>query len=110
MCGCEICDETGEAADAARRILHQHLTRYQRRKLHYGSIVIKGGSTGDKYRLDCYAEVVRLSDNHGFCLSVFEKTIEGEYGIPLADQILAKKILIESDETTFLKVANESGE
>jgi hypothetical protein len=102
-------DEEEEAAEhRAQRFLYRHLSRWQRKSLREnGYFMVKGNHTGDKYRVyfDGDDSVFRVRDDCHFCLSVMD---ENEYEVPEGDRVLARKLLIQGDEETFLAVANRT--
>ena len=107
---CE-CDECRDAAEIkARRLLHSHLNRYQRRLLsRFDFITVRGGRTGDKYQIYANRDawVTRVRDGRGYCLAVIDE--DDPELTPVPDCVLAKKILLEADEQLFLDTAVPSG-
>jgi hypothetical protein len=110
-CDCYDCDECVEAAEKkARRLLHSHLTSYQRRMLAKDDrITARGNVTGDRYFIFATREawVSRVRDGRGYCLEIIDDG--DEEATPMWDQMLAKKIIIEADEQLFLDTACPSG-
>lgn len=105
-CKCNNCEDCMTRADErALRFLRRHLTRAQKRSLKDNEwFFVKGNETGDKYRvyLDGDDAVFRDSDECHFCLDVMD---EDDVQVPEGDRVLARKLLIQADEGTFLKVA-----
>jgi hypothetical protein len=94
----------------ALRLLWKHLTHAQRAQYklfakdidHEGhSFIVTGNTTGHHYRIFETGSVLRLRDQHRFCL-----VLTGE-PVPPADMMLAKKLLLENDERLFLYTAND---
>ena len=94
----------------ALRLLWKHLTPEQRGQYKLfcqgvdyegRSFIVRGNATGDHYRIFEGGSVLRLRDQHRFCLVLI-----GEI-VPPADMLLAKKLLLENDERLFLGTAND---
>ena len=101
---------SNRAAWRALRLLWKHLTPDQRAQYrmfvqgldHEGhSFIVTGNATHDHYRIFESGSVLRLRDGHRFCL-----VLTGE-PVPVADMLLAKKLLLENDERLFLATAND---
>lgn len=99
----------GPAEDAprkkAKRLLYSHLTDYQKRmyrKKRYFHVV---SEKGRKYRI-CHGDTqnIYLLENgkpaKRFCAH--------PHNVPVEDAMLAQKLMLETDEQRFLRVANES--
>lgn len=86
----------------ARILLLRHLSISQRRRFKArGDFPVIGSSSHAAYLIKNSGDVVRLCDEHIFCLQVV-----GE-AVPPEDAMLARKILIESNEELFLSTAND---
>lgn len=95
----------------AMRLLWRHLTKEQRKEYrrswgrrqafesYFPWFTVRGNVTKNQYRV-CADTVIRARDNHRFCLVTKEE-------MPRADQMLMRKILIETDEPLFLATAND---
>ena len=88
------------AVARARELLLSHCTEEQRNDwLHQDDMRIVG-SSGGNYVLSA-AGVVRLSDTHIFCLQIVGDAV------PTEDAVLMRKLLIETNEPEFLRLAND---
>lgn len=86
----------------ARDLLWNHLTDQQRAEYaECGYFTVRGHETAETYKV-MRGNVRRLSDMASFCLVVHDF----EDHVPVEDQMLVKKILIEKDEDLFLRTAN----
>jgi hypothetical protein len=96
-CACPECTLPASSPKLkATRLLHSHLTPLQRRQLQETtSFVVKGGKTGTAYQVSANGYV------NGYCIAPAGP-------LPLADRVLALKLLIECDEETFQTVAGSS--
>ena len=100
------------AAYAERRaedLLFEHLTPKQQKQFRKDkSFKVKGGTTGYTYLITrrCTMNIYRLGrrgeERERLC---FHTT----YVVPVADNMLAQKIMLESSETEALAIAIESG-
>ena len=85
----------------ALELLWQHLTEEQRAEyVETKTVVVRGEETGDCYRI-YRGTVRRVVDGSDFCLVVRDN----KDNVPVEDMVLAKKILLECDEDTFLRTA-----
>jgi hypothetical protein len=91
---------SAEAERRARDLLLEHLNETQRDEWTQHRYFTITGSLGTQFRLSING-CVRLTDLHGFCLQVVGERV------PEHDAILARKLLIESDEEQFLRTAND---
>ena len=57
------------------------------------------GSSGRRYTLTPYESFNIRADNDAYCLRVLGR-------VPAYDKLLAQRLLVESDEQTFLAIAN----
>ena len=89
-----------DADKRAHEVLLSHCTEAQKLEwIDTGCITVKG-SAGGIYELDLY-EVMRMSDEHNFCIQIVgEET-------PLEDAVLMRKLLLETNEPEFLRIAND---
>ena len=100
-----------EVQERAKKLLLMHLSEDQRRELHeHGWFIVRGGNSGQEYRI--------MAKNDNFAGNVY---VLGEgrrvthrlcahcsNDIPFGDQILAQKVMLESCESEFLRIANKS--
>lgn len=99
--------EVVEAKQKAAAILDRHLTEDQRAQLARDRFFVVRGSKGRNYRI-----------NHGRARNVVEVDAEGKavahlcahpgIACPDEDTMLAQKLMLETDEDSFLAVANRS--
>lgn len=89
-----------EADDRAKQLLLDHLSEEQKKTFEKeGWFECVGNKTGKTYRVHNYRNVNTVQGKTKYCL-VQKNTV------PLPDQLLTEKMLIENDEEKFLKVAN----
>lgn len=97
------------AKDRARELLVEHLTPQQRETFDAnGWFVVEGGRSKTQYRIRAVESMVANVDvlnkagsrTHRLCAHVQIGTV------PLGDQLLAQKVMIELAEDDFLRVAN----
>jgi hypothetical protein len=109
-CDCTACDACEERAERrARRFLYRHLTRDQKRSIKDNEyLIVKGNVTNKEYRVyfdggDSVFTVGTDGDcDYHYCLAVMD---EDGGNVPEGDRVLARKLLIQSDEKTFLATA-----
>lgn len=90
------------AKERARELLRRNLTKQQRKQFdRYGSFVVIGNQSRTPYTIKNTGRVIRLSDQHEFCLQVVGEPV------PVEDAMLARKLLLESNEELFLSTAND---
>lgn len=93
------------ASTRARELLMDHLTEEQRDTFtRNGWFVVEGGKSKKRYKIhgNTYAGNVYLDDGSArFCCHC-------DYGIPLHDQLLAQKVMLEVAEENFLALANRT--
>jgi hypothetical protein len=98
--------ELRKARKRAKKLLHSHLDPEQRRELKRKGHFHVYGSKGNLYRIAArYPYNVRLAGEAKrsrmfFCLEPDDPEI------PLEDVLLAQKLMLESDEGEFLRLAN----
>jgi len=98
-----------EADEKAERLLLSCLTAEQRMTWRTRKCFYVVPISGRRYRIDGnggYAGNVKLVDQNDRVLSSF--CIHLQYGIPLCDHLLAQKLMLEADERTFVRIANET--
>ncbi len=88
------------ADQRAKDLLLSHLDPEQRNGWIEDGQFHVHGSAGGEYEIDEY-EVRRLSDDHSFCLQIV-----GEM-TPIDDAVLMRKLLLETNEPEFLRIAND---
>lgn len=96
------------AAQRAEELLIEHLTPEQQKQYKDNKwFVIEGGKTKQKYRIRAgtlVANVDVLNDTgraqHRLCAHARPGSV------PMGDQLLAQKIILETDEDAFLRIAN----
>lgn len=89
-----------EADERARQLLLDHLSEEQKKTFEKdGWFECVGNKTGKTYRIHNYRNINTVQGKTKYCL-VQKDTV------PLPDQLLTEKMLIENDEDKFLKVAN----
>lgn len=89
-----------EASRRARELLLSHCTEEQAASWERSHELRAVGSQGNLYVID-EKGVTRLADRHAFCLQVV-----GEQ-VPVEDAVLMRKLLIETNEPEFLRLAND---
>lgn len=114
-------ERTRLANRRAMELLLSHLTNEQRDTLERNSwFVVRGGQSGRRYRIDgrSYAGNVHLLREQALAVTppiqgvVPPDTVEAaycghcDYTIPLGDQLLAQKIMLEADEAGYIALAN----
>lgn len=96
------------AKERARELLLEHLTPSQRETFDAnGWFIVEGGKSKTKYRIRAREDMVANVDvmkgeqtSHRLCAHVRVGTV------PLGDQLLAQKVMIELAEDDFLRTAN----
>jgi hypothetical protein len=97
-----------EARDRAQALLLEHLSPAQRETFDKNKwFVVEGGKSGKKYRIEANDDLVaNIAVMDG---TMIRHRLCGHCDIrrvPLADHLLAQKIMLESEEDEFLRVAN----
>lgn len=96
-----LLDASSRAITRSLKLLREHLSPEQLTAWDRdGYFAVKGNVSGAIYHLTM-GGVQRTSDGHQFCLQLV-----GDEWTPLYDAVLARKILLECDETKFLTTAN----
>jgi hypothetical protein len=99
--------ERKKAAERAHWLLERNLTAEQERTFATGGFIDVRASGGRVYRLERGGFVGRLAED--------EKSLRAQYCImptvamPLADRLLALKLMLETDEEEFLRTAHHLG-
>ncbi len=101
------------ASRRAFRLLRSHLTRKQRNQLKRSrSIDVVGSHSGDVYRIRCHdnsrydaaiANIIHQRTKKVYCLHL--ETDDFFDDLPDADHYLAQKLIIETNERSFLRKA-----
>jgi len=88
-----------EARARARKLLLDHLTPEQRQTYERNRYFHVRSSSGATWTVS--EEVTRrLTDRHSFCIEIAE-------AVPVEDNLLMRKLLLETNEAEFLRVAND---
>lgn len=103
-----IAAHVATAQSRALDLLIKHLTPEQRETFQKNKwFIVEGGRTGRRYRIrdkgNMVANIDVLEGNsiaHRLCGHC------AAHEIPLADNLLAQKLMIEADEEAFLRIAN----
>jgi len=97
-----------EAAEKAEKLLLTCLTAEQRMEWRTRKCFYVTTRTGRRYRFDSnsYQGNVKLVNRDDMVLSTF--CIHLPHHIPLCDHLLAQKLMLEADEPTFMRIANEA--
>ena len=98
---------TSEAVDRARRLLSWNLTAYQQRCLRIDGYFPVKGSDGGLYRIRRgSSHNVRRLERHGRGYREVESLCAYATGmVPTDDTMLAQKLMLESDERAFRRIA-----
>jgi hypothetical protein len=99
--------EMGEARKRAHALLLEHLTPAQRETFEKNKwFIVEGGKTGKRFKIfsNGYAGNVHELDAHDKMVN--RLCCHANAGIPLEDQLLTQKVLLEWDEEHFYKTAN----
>jgi hypothetical protein len=97
----------------ARELLLEQLTSEQRASLEQHNWFLVRGQSGRHYRIRDDGHVVGNIEVIEHDLLGHERVLHrlcghlSEYGMPLADHLLAQKLMLEADEETFLRLANQ---
>lgn len=83
----------------AKKLFLSKMTDAERRRWNHDRSLVVVGSSGRRYTLRPYEAFNIRSGNQEFCLRVMG-------WIPAYDKLLAQRLLVESDEITFLAIAN----
>lgn len=98
-----------DARERARGLLLEHLSLEEREDLLLKGRFVVTGSAGGRYVISGNGDVESLHGHRalaGYCVQ-WDRWLEpGAEVPPLEDKILATKLLLESDEEEFLKIAN----
>jgi hypothetical protein len=97
------------AKNAAMELLLAHLSEQQRETFHAnGWFIVEGGKSKKRYRIRAHdhlvANVDRLNGNGNVLFKLCAHCRRDL--IPLGDQLLAQKLMLEADEERFLAIAN----
>jgi hypothetical protein len=100
-----------EARDRSRELLLSHLTPAQRETFERNKwFIVEGGLSKQRYRIRALGHMVANIDVlSGPALELVSHRLCGHCdleAVPLFDQLLAQKMMLELDEERFLKVAN----
>jgi len=100
--------ERKEAQDKAERLLLSCLTAEQRMTWRTRKCFYVTTRSGRRYRLDSgsYQGNVKFVGPDDTVLSSF--CIHLRHDIPICDHLLAQKLMLEADEPTFMRIANET--
>jgi hypothetical protein len=108
-----------EAAKKATETLMRMLNADQRRTAREGKFFYIRGSEGNRYRLalNAYSGNVAWVDDNGtargiFCAhpNMYGLSTDGKSGpLPKNDAVIAQKLMLETDEKAFMKIANIFG-
>jgi hypothetical protein len=94
------------ASDRARTFLLSHLTPQQKETFEKNNwFVVEGGRTKTKYRINCNTASINievLNENN----KKIHRLCAHPNRVPLGDQLLAQKLMLENAEDDFLRVAN----
>lgn len=100
----------GDAAKRAHELLLSHLTPKQRETFERNRwFIVEGGKSKKKYRIRDAGHLVAnidVLDNDGMRVRGLCGHCAG-HDIPLYDSLLAQKLMLESSEDEFLKIANQ---
>lgn len=98
--------EADDAKERARALLVECLTASQRREFNKdGWFHVETANGRRRYRLAPGSAPLRV---HGEDGSRWSYCIHPDYGYPAEDTVLAQKLLLETDEDAFLRIANAS--
>lgn len=105
------------AEQRALETLKRWLTPEQREELaQTGSFTVKGSNSGDRYTISTGLRFGNVKRDRRIRVGLFKLPIkEAErycatsIRLPIADQALIQKLMIENDEKGFLRVANRTG-
>lgn len=102
--------EREDARERARALLLSHLTPEQRAAFEVNKwFVVEGGKSKRQYRINAKGSLVANIDllqgdkvEHRLCAHCSHM-----HGLPLDDQLLLQKLMLETDEDKFLIIANQ---
>ncbi len=97
-------DARQSAERRARKLFRAHLNQRQLATLKNGQwVYVRGNHTGRLYRVDCTRFTNNIfSRGESFCVIMWD------HSVPRYDHLLAQKLLIETNERKFLKIAVRS--
>ena len=103
-----IAAHVATAQSRALDLLIKHLTPEQRETFQKNKwFIVEGGKTGRRYRIrDKGTVVANIDVLEGNCIAHRLCGHCAAHEIPLADNLLAQKLMIEADEEAFLRIAN----
>jgi hypothetical protein len=105
----KLAEEQGEARKRAHALLLEHLTPQQRETFEKNKwFIVEGGKTGKRFKIfsNGYAGNVHELDAHDRMVN--RLCCHANPGIPLEDQLLTQKVLLEWDEEHFYRTANHT--
>jgi hypothetical protein len=103
----QLAKEQKNARKRAHALLLEHLTPQQRETFEKNKwFIVEGGKTGKRFKIfsNGYAGNVHELDAHDKMVN--RLCCHANPGIPLEDQLLTQKVLLEWDEEHFIKTAN----
>lgn len=99
-----------EAKERARNLLLGHLTAAQRETFEKNKwFVVEGGQSQTRYRINDSSHMVANIDVMSDETDKIRHRLCGHCGlddVPIGDQLLAQKLMLEYDEDRFLRLAN----
>lgn len=102
-----------KAKDRAEGLLYEHLSDEQRAAMKRDKFfVVVGGKTGRRYKINAQGGLsgnVHEVDAAGVLQRRLCAHIEHAANAPIYDHLLAQKLMLEYQEESFLKVANDHG-
>lgn len=107
----EMARHSENVQQRARELLLRNLTQEQRDSFNEHKFFVVEGRSGDRYRIEDRGHMVgnvAVLSRHIIRGEVVKHRLCGhcDRSIPLADQLLAQKLMIEGAEDEFLRIAN----
>lgn len=96
-------DASPSPTEVSKNLLMEHLTPKQRQEYAAHNQFTVKGSDGRAYTIACHRDSYNVCDGKFFYCT----HAHSNFSVPLWDELLAQKLLIQTDINAFMKVANK---
>lgn len=95
---------TKDPVVVSKQLFIEHLTHKQAQEFRQMNQISVKGSDGKRYTIACHRDSYNVSDGrYRYCTHT-----ESRFGVPMWDELLAQKLMIETDINAFMVVANKA--